>query len=75
MTPRELNGYPVLHREDHRNGVFTVMVERGEDDYAVATWWADLGATWSWGHYSTSYDVAAADFKQVAARNAKRGRN
>ena len=72
MVPKELNGYPVLHREDHRNGYYTVMIQRGEADFVVATWLKELGSTWSWGHYETSYATANEVFKGVAHRNSRR---
>lgn len=74
MTPKVLNGYPVYHREDHRNGYFTIMVQKGEDEFVVATWWSDLKTQWMWGHYSFSHADAVEDFKEAAARNSKRSR-
>lgn len=72
--PKALNGHPVIGVRNHPN-CCTVMVQRGTADYVVATWWKELGASWSWGHYFHGEDAfkeAQADFTETAARNAGR---
>lgn len=72
-APQELNGYPVVRAARHAN-CWTVMMYRKGDamPYAVATWWPELGASWSWGHYMASDVEAYADFDATATRNATR---
>jgi hypothetical protein len=72
-VPRTLNGYPVLHRQAHKNGYWTVLLQTNENSYVVATWWPELGTTWQWGHYSNDYAEAMDDFAEVQHRNRKRG--
>lgn len=77
VLPQVLNGYPVVRTERHANCV-TVMV-RKDDEFVVATWWPELKTTWMWGHYfrflgdeATAKNKAAAEFNDVAERNARR---
>lgn len=72
--PKTLNGYPVIGAHNHRDNV-TVMCQRGDDDYVVATWWKDLGDSWSWGHYfdgEGAFIRACIDFNETAQRNGGR---
>lgn len=73
-VPDKLNGYDVVEKLQHLNGITTVMVKRGTEDYIVATWWRGLGKTWSWGHYCGAYFEAVKNFKETAERNSHRGR-
>lgn len=69
-----LNGYTVVERKAHENCV-TVMVLRKDDSevpYVVATWWPDLGKTWSWGHYCHNIKEADTAFAEAAVRNERR---
>lgn len=70
-APLTLNGFKVVRSKVHTQCV-TVMCDRGDSDYVVATWWPLLGNTWSWGHYLDSADEADFCFNDVAKRNAKR---
>jgi len=81
VAPTTLNHCPVIKSEKHAN-CFTVMME-GEGQYIVATWWPDLGKTWSWGHYTPfnendaisrndAHNEALDDFHHASRRNAKR---
>lgn len=72
-TPKTLNGYPVIRVEQHKVCA-TVMVERKDDPmpYVVATWWPDLGKSWSWGHYCETMDEATTEFNEAATRNTAR---
>jgi hypothetical protein len=73
-VPTRINGHLVLEFKDHCNGYVTVMVHRAHDDsYIVATWWPNLGESWSWGHYLDSRDEADFVFTDVSKRNARRG--
>lgn len=79
-APKTLNGYPVIKSEVHANCV-TVMMDAAHK-FIVATWWPELGATWSWGHYhhhnsdtdsrNDARDDADASFYDAAKRNATR---
>lgn len=76
-TPTQLNGYPVTRVEQHKSCA-TVMVEK-PGEYVVATWWPELGETWSWGHYFPTehgdlgaFNEAREEFNATATRNAKR---
>ena len=73
-TPKTLNGYPVIRVEQHKNCA-TVMVDK-PGEYVVATWWPELGSSWSWGHYfpgpADACDEAMHDFNRTATRNAGR---
>lgn len=67
-----LNGYQVKSIIQHANCA-TVVVERDEGDYVVATWWPELGSGWSWGHYGLrDADAVDAVLREVTARNARR---
>lgn len=70
-APDTLNGYPVVSKRYHPNCV-TVMVEREPGDFAVATWWPELGDKWSWGHYDMGLVEARECMDEVAERNARR---
>lgn len=75
-NPISLNGHPVILSVPHANGHTTVMVDRGPDSghrYVVATWAPILANTWSWGHYFADLAEANEAFREVSARNAKRG--
>lgn len=80
-TPKTLNGYKVIRVEQHKN-CSTVMCD-APGKLVVATWWPELGNTWSWGHYyhpdngtiaahEKNRQAANADFDETATRNAKR---
>lgn len=74
--PDMLNGYPVVAYIEH-DACATIIVDRSKDtgftDYAVATWWPELGSTWAWGHYDlATYDDATKTMREVAQRNARR---
>lgn len=72
-VPAELNGYPVVRKTESAN-VVTVMVERANTPglpFVVATWWPELGNTWSWGHY-VERKIADTVFTEVLLRNDKR---
>lgn len=73
-VPETLNGSPVIRSAVHEDCV-TVMV-RGPSDYVVATWWPELGTSWSWGHYfagpAYSLTEATKDFDRTCRRNSKR---
>jgi hypothetical protein len=80
-APSKLNHCPVIQSRMHAR-CFTVMME-GEGQYIVATWWPDLGSTWSWGHYSPftandqaskdeAHRLASRDFEDAAKRNIQR---
>lgn len=69
--PEELNGYPVIESKQHRN-CHTVMVRKPHGELVVATWWAELGKTWSWGHYCFDNQEANKAFAEASARNEKR---
>ena len=72
-VPTELNGYPVVRSAESAN-VVTVMVERAnipELPFVVATWWPELGNTWSWGNY-VEREVKDKVFNEVMLRNDKR---
>lgn len=75
--PTVLNGLPVVRTAVcARNENVTVMVADSEaEKIIVATWWPDLGSSWSWGHYHHGEDRQAeadADFAETAARNSRR---
>lgn len=76
--PTKLNGHPVIAFNLHTNGYATVMVEK-PGEYVVATWWPELGKSWSWGHYHQApigdvdaYNRAQDDFAETAKRNSAR---
>lgn len=77
-TPKELNGFPVVRVEQHKN-CSTVMIGK-PGEYVVATWWPDLKTTWMWGHYfmirmgdvETAYRDATKDFNTTASFNTTR---
>lgn len=72
-VPKLLNGYAVVWTRTHSNGYVTVMVERDDATFIVATWWKELGSTWQWGHYDLKRADADVCFEGVAERNRKRG--
>jgi hypothetical protein len=73
IKPKTLNGKPVVQLCEHGNGYWTVMVQRGENDYIVATWWQSLKSQWSWGHYDLTEDEANVVYDETCKRNAMRG--
>ena len=73
VAPARLNGYGVNKSQVHKNCV-TVAVYRPDEPelpFVVATWWPELGNSWSWGHYVSRADMLTT-FRNVAARNANR---
>lgn len=73
-VPTQLNGYQIIEIRYHQNCA-TVMVYRPDEErapYVVATWWPELGTTWSWGHYCTTEAEADETFAEVRAKNARR---
>jgi hypothetical protein len=75
-VPKSLNGFPVTMATPHENGHVTVLVTRKDDPmpYVVATHWAGLGNSWSWGHYSDTPEQAMNDYLETSKRNAARGK-
>lgn len=76
IAPNTLNGYPVILATRHPSCV-TVVVDRKSDyptlqRYVVATWWPDLGTTWSWGHYVDTTEEALLTCREVENRNRMR---
>jgi hypothetical protein len=74
QIPKELNGKPVVHAVAHENGIATLMMQ-GDGEIIVATWWPELGASWSWGHYHRGSHVileAGLDFDETCKRNEAR---
>lgn len=52
--PTELNGYPVIRSERHRNTATVMMAKPTSEnptEYIVATWFPELNQKWVWGHY------------------------
>jgi hypothetical protein len=75
-VPKALNGFPVTMATPHENGYVTVLVTRKDDPmpYVVATYWRDLGNSWSWGHYAATPEEAMTDYLEASERNAERGK-
>lgn len=79
-TPTALNGYRVIRSEQHKTCSTVMLIDNGR--YIVATWWPELGDSWSWGHYfhfsedggarNDAFDDATDDFNKTAARNTGR---
>lgn len=74
-VPTMLNGCQVQESKAHLNGYVTVLVNRStlHNPYVVATWWPELGNSWSWGHYEDSMLDADKTFREVSRRNEQRG--
>lgn len=79
MTPpATLNGLPVLSFVVHKNCATVALVRGADTDPAqttiIATWWPDLGTSWSWGHYlrGNMSKAARGCFDEVSARNENR---
>lgn len=74
-VPTHLNGYPVIMSTVSRRAV-TVLVDRSTSDdhikFVVATWWPELGTSWSWGYYFSDRKEADRAFVEVLRRNEQR---
>lgn len=59
-APAALNGCPVLAVFPRRDGCAVVLVKRPESfrPFVVASYWPDLGDSWSWGNYLASAQEA-----------------
>jgi hypothetical protein len=69
MMPKTLNGYPILHREEHEDGTQTVMAFREWHPYhpfVVARWWVMLEHTWAGGQYLETLPEAMKAFEATA---------